>query len=101
VTDLPAIEHEITAGLAGMREQMGIPQPSNVVPFPVIRYPLSPARDVTGRLADSILAIEALADVMATMAREVEARNVERAKLIEMLRTGERAARQAAERLEN
>lgn len=101
MSDLRTIETEITAGLTGMRDQMGIPQPTNVVPFPIIRYPLSPARDVSGRLADSILAIEALADLLDVMAREVEARNVERAKLIEMLRTGESAARQAAERLES
>lgn len=94
------VELEIARGLASMRDQMRIPQPDNVIPFPVIRGPLSPMRELTGRFADALLAIERLADYMSVMAKQIERGNLERQKIIDMLRQGETSARDAAERLE-
>lgn len=95
------VELEITRGLAGMRSAMGLPQPDNVIPFPgkIINWPLSHGSNLYGRLADNLLAIEALADLMGVMAKEIEQKNIERQVLIDMLKKGERAARDALERL--
>lgn len=96
------VELEITRGLVGMRDKMGIPQPrGQVIDFPIIPRPTSRVSNPYGRLADGILAIEAIADLLRDIARQAETKNIDRANLIEKLRSGEHAARQAAERLEN
>lgn len=96
------IEREIERGLEAMRKEIGIvpPTPTNVVPFPILRSKLSPLSDPYGRIADSVLAIEALADLMENIALQARRGNADRQKIIEMLETGVSAGRSAAQRLE-
>jgi hypothetical protein len=95
------IERDITAGLASMRDTMGIPQPDNVIEFPRPCAKIIPAQQtIYGRMADALIAIERVADYMGVLAKEIERRNLERQKIIDLLRQGESSARSAVERLE-
>lgn len=74
--------------------------PSNVIQFPqTTRAPYGVVQAVTQKCADALLAVEALADLMDVIAKEIE-RGAKPEIIIDMLKKGESAARNALERLE-
>lgn len=96
------IELEIERGLRGMRDQMGIPQPeAEVIEFPRPARVVPAQQTVHGRLADALLSLERMADLMGCIASNATNPTVTRERIASMLRTAEQAARDAVEKLES
>lgn len=97
------VELEISRAVQAMRQEAGIVDapPSNVIEFPATkRAPYGVVQVLTQKCADALLVIEALGDLMALMVLEAEQKNASRQIIIDMLKKGETAARNALDRLE-
>lgn len=100
---LDPFEAELSSAVQAMQRQCGMTDaaPSNVIQFPqTVRAPHGVVQAVTQKCADALLTVEALADLMDVIAKETE-RGATPAIIIDMLRKGELAARNALERLES